>query len=220
MAASKSTFLKTSLHEKSCCSHDFLHFHSTDTLELYYIDPSGNQTAVPLVKKGIAWWTDKHVKFRNPAGGANLSVVFQGDSSKLCSSIPVNSAAVPSQRPTRFVFFFSFFFLVPLFRHQQAGELEEASVRAGRVGSRQQRFHQRGPDRVDANGRPADLSQAVPHHPEEAQHGADAAQRQLHPERHIQYPLVRGHKLKPSSLLCLLRSCTMRAAADVCLFLM
>lgn len=51
-----------------------------DTLELYYIDPSGNQTAVPLVKKGIAWWTDKHVKFRNPAGGANLSVVFQGTS--------------------------------------------------------------------------------------------------------------------------------------------
>lgn len=87
------------------------------------------------------------------------------------------------------------------FRHQQAGELEEASVRAGRVGSRQQRFHQRGPDRVDANGCPADLSQAVPHHPEEAQHGADAAQRQLHPERHIQYPLARGHKLKTVELI-------------------
>lgn len=74
--------------KKSRYSGDFLHFLSTDTLELYYIDPSGNQTAVPLVKKGIAWWTDKHVKFRNPAGSANLSVVFQGDSSKLCKQHP------------------------------------------------------------------------------------------------------------------------------------
>lgn len=93
-----------------------------DTLELYYIDPSGNQTAVPLVKKGIAWWTDKHVKFRNPAGSANLSVAFQGDVSKPHSSIAGDSAAAPSQRPTCFCF------LVPLFRHHQAGELEEASV--------------------------------------------------------------------------------------------
>lgn len=57
-------------------------FIPADTLELYYIDASGNQTAVPLVKKGIAWWTDKHVKFRNPGGSANLSVAFQGDSIK------------------------------------------------------------------------------------------------------------------------------------------
>lgn len=54
---------------------------------------------------------------------------------------------------------------------------------------------------MDANGCPADLSQAVPHHPEEAQHGADAAQRQLHPERHIQYPLARGHKFKTVALI-------------------
>ncbi|XP_010877447.1 cell cycle control protein 50A [Esox lucius] len=50
-----------------------------DTLDLYYIDPNGSRTAIPLVKKGIAWWTDKHVKFRNPAGN-NLTVVFQGTS--------------------------------------------------------------------------------------------------------------------------------------------
>ncbi|XP_020343806.1 cell cycle control protein 50A-like [Oncorhynchus kisutch] len=50
-----------------------------DTLELYYIDPNGSRTAIPLVKKGIAWWTDKHVKFRNPSGN-NLTVVFQGTS--------------------------------------------------------------------------------------------------------------------------------------------
>lgn len=186
------------------CSPDVPHCLSTDTLELYYLDPSGNQTAVPLVKKGIAWWTDKHVKFRNPAGSANLSVAFQGDSSRPCGSIPLNSAAVPSRATDTFCVFFFFFLSVSLFRHLQAGELEEAGVRAGRVGSRQQRFHQRGPDRVDANGCPADLSQAVPHHPEEAQHGADAAQRQLHPERHVQYPLMRRRTLKASSLLRLL----------------
>lgn len=29
------------------------------------------------MKKGIAWWTDKNVKFRNPAGD-NLTAAFQG----------------------------------------------------------------------------------------------------------------------------------------------
>ncbi|XP_072545569.1 transmembrane protein 30Aa [Salminus brasiliensis] len=47
-----------------------------DTLELYYLYPNGTRTLIPLVKKGIAWWTDKHVKFRNPAGN-NLTVTFQ-----------------------------------------------------------------------------------------------------------------------------------------------
>lgn len=50
----------------------------SDTLELYYIDSNGTSNAVPLVKKGIAWWTDKHVKFRNPGGNDNLTVAFQG----------------------------------------------------------------------------------------------------------------------------------------------
>ncbi|XP_046872934.1 cell cycle control protein 50A-like [Hypomesus transpacificus] len=49
-----------------------------DTLDLFYIDPNGTKTPIPLVKKGIAWWTDKHVKFRNPGGNDNLTVVFQG----------------------------------------------------------------------------------------------------------------------------------------------
>lgn len=50
-----------------------------DTLELFYLQSNGSRTAIPLVKTGIAWWTDKHVKFRNPGGNNdNLSVVFQG----------------------------------------------------------------------------------------------------------------------------------------------
>ncbi|KAI4884686.1 hypothetical protein NFI96_020387 [Prochilodus magdalenae] len=49
-----------------------------DTLELFYIDPNGTRTMIPLMRKGIAWWTDKHVKFRNPGGSnANLTVVFK-----------------------------------------------------------------------------------------------------------------------------------------------
>ncbi|XP_067312280.1 transmembrane protein 30Aa [Pseudorasbora parva] len=56
-----------------------------DTLELFYLHPNGSKIAIHLVKTGIAWWTDKHVKFRNPGGSNNnLSVVFQ-DTSK-----PVN----------------------------------------------------------------------------------------------------------------------------------
>ncbi|KAM9435939.1 cell cycle control protein 50A-like [Clarias gariepinus] len=50
-----------------------------DTLDLIYLDPNGTRITIPLVKKGIAWWTDKHVKFRNPiSGSSNLSTVFQG----------------------------------------------------------------------------------------------------------------------------------------------
>uniref|UniRef100_A0A8C4DEP1 Cell cycle control protein n=2 Tax=Dicentrarchus labrax TaxID=13489 RepID=A0A8C4DEP1_DICLA len=47
-----------------------------DTLELYHIDSNNTRNTIPLVKKGIAWWTDKHVKFRNP--GENLTAAFQG----------------------------------------------------------------------------------------------------------------------------------------------
>uniref|UniRef100_A0A8D0CBH7 Cell cycle control protein n=1 Tax=Salvator merianae TaxID=96440 RepID=A0A8D0CBH7_SALMN len=50
-----------------------------DTLRLFRIDR--NETApvpIPLIKKGIAWWTDKNVKFRNPVGDTNnLTILFQ-----------------------------------------------------------------------------------------------------------------------------------------------
>lgn len=49
-----------------------------DTLDLFYFDPNGTKIQIPLMKKGIAWWTDKHVKFRNPGGNdPNLTAVFQ-----------------------------------------------------------------------------------------------------------------------------------------------
>ncbi|KAK2864226.1 hypothetical protein Q7C36_003380 [Tachysurus vachellii] len=50
-----------------------------DTLELMYIDPNGSKVPIKLITKGIAWWTDKHVKFRNPGGSnSNLTAAFQG----------------------------------------------------------------------------------------------------------------------------------------------
>ncbi|XP_015265022.1 PREDICTED: cell cycle control protein 50A [Gekko japonicus] len=49
-----------------------------DTLTLYHIDQNGS-VLIPLNKKGIAWWTDKYVKFRNPVGDDNnLTVLFRG----------------------------------------------------------------------------------------------------------------------------------------------
>lgn len=55
----------------------------SDTLKLYHINANGTRNEIPVAKKGIAWWTDKHVKFRNPGGINNLTVAFQGDFSKL-----------------------------------------------------------------------------------------------------------------------------------------
>ncbi|XP_042082179.1 cell cycle control protein 50A isoform X2 [Haplochromis burtoni] len=50
-----------------------------DTLTLFYNDPNGTSVPIPLTSTGIAWWTDKHVKFRNPVGtNSNLTAVFQG----------------------------------------------------------------------------------------------------------------------------------------------
>ncbi|KAF6365512.1 transmembrane protein 30A [Rhinolophus ferrumequinum] len=40
-----------------------------DTLELFLVGNGSYLTSIPLKKKGIAWWTDKNVKFRNPPGG-------------------------------------------------------------------------------------------------------------------------------------------------------
>lgn len=49
-----------------------------DSLELFYIDPNGTRVPVTLTSTGIAWWTDKHVKFRNPGANPNLTAAFQG----------------------------------------------------------------------------------------------------------------------------------------------
>lgn len=49
----------------------------TDTITLIYELNSAIQIQVPMLKSGITWWTDKYVKFGNPAN-ANLSDHFAG----------------------------------------------------------------------------------------------------------------------------------------------
>nr|XP_012598611.1 cell cycle control protein 50A [Microcebus murinus] len=49
-----------------------------DTLELFLIGNDSSPTPITLKKKGIAWWTDKNVKFRNPPGGETLEERFKG----------------------------------------------------------------------------------------------------------------------------------------------
>uniref|UniRef100_A0A4W5MUJ8 Cell cycle control protein n=1 Tax=Hucho hucho TaxID=62062 RepID=A0A4W5MUJ8_9TELE len=70
----------------------------TDTLGLYYIDPNGTRIQIPLMKKGIAWWTDKNVKFKNPGGNPNLTSAFQGTTKPINWRKPWKSptVAVPS----------------------------------------------------------------------------------------------------------------------------
>ncbi|XP_051951749.1 transmembrane protein 30Ab [Xyrauchen texanus] len=61
-----------------------------DTLDLFYMDPNGTKIQIPLIKKGIAWWTDKHVKFRNPGGSnPNLTAVFTDTVKPINWRIPV-----------------------------------------------------------------------------------------------------------------------------------
>ncbi|XP_014391266.1 PREDICTED: cell cycle control protein 50A isoform X1 [Myotis brandtii] len=48
-----------------------------DTLELFLVVNGSFSTAIPLKKKGIAWWTDKNVKFRNPPGEGPLEERFK-----------------------------------------------------------------------------------------------------------------------------------------------
>uniref|UniRef100_A0A8P0PPN7 Cell cycle control protein n=2 Tax=Canis lupus familiaris TaxID=9615 RepID=A0A8P0PPN7_CANLF len=49
-----------------------------DTLELFLVGNESYPTPIPLKKKGIAWWTDKNVKFRNPPGDQSLEERFKG----------------------------------------------------------------------------------------------------------------------------------------------
>ncbi|XP_033002502.1 cell cycle control protein 50C-like [Lacerta agilis] len=48
-----------------------------DTIQLFYYPASVKAVRVPLLKQGNAWWTDKNVKFHNPAAH-NLSSAFDG----------------------------------------------------------------------------------------------------------------------------------------------
>ncbi|XP_067126950.1 cell cycle control protein 50A [Centruroides vittatus] len=48
-----------------------------DSLKLYYIDDNNQEIAIGLKKTGIAWPTDKNVKFKNPPGNVTDGKAFK-----------------------------------------------------------------------------------------------------------------------------------------------
>ncbi|XP_077166143.1 cell cycle control protein 50B [Paroedura picta] len=50
-----------------------------DTFDLFYLFRNGTQGRVPLDKRGISWWTDTNIKFRNPEPvNGSLAEAFEG----------------------------------------------------------------------------------------------------------------------------------------------
>ncbi|XP_006009004.1 transmembrane protein 30C [Latimeria chalumnae] len=49
-----------------------------DTFHLVYVFNETTDIPVPLLRTGLAWWTDKHIKFQNPEPQDNLSAAFAG----------------------------------------------------------------------------------------------------------------------------------------------
>ncbi|XP_035507230.1 transmembrane protein 30C [Scophthalmus maximus] len=61
-----------------------------DTFTLFHHDSSGKSFKVPLLRRGITWYTDKNVKFRNPkVDNLTLAQVFQGTAKPLYWQRPV-----------------------------------------------------------------------------------------------------------------------------------
>ncbi|KAM4772249.1 cell cycle control protein 50A [Rhinophrynus dorsalis] len=62
-----------------------------DTLHLFQI-VNGDEIEIKLIKKGIAWWTDKNVKFKNPTGNTtSLKEIFKDTTKPINWQKPVYS---------------------------------------------------------------------------------------------------------------------------------
>lgn len=66
------------VNTKILTSHS-VHYSSAflDVLELYRVD-NGNKSKVPLLRSGIAWDSDKNMKFKNPDAPNGLQDAFKG----------------------------------------------------------------------------------------------------------------------------------------------
>ncbi|XP_015285206.1 PREDICTED: cell cycle control protein 50B-like [Gekko japonicus] len=61
-----------------------------DTFELYYVFSNGTKVKVPLDKRGISWWTDTNIKFRNPEPvDGILALAFNGTAKPPNWKVPV-----------------------------------------------------------------------------------------------------------------------------------
>ncbi|XP_034429517.1 transmembrane protein 30C [Hippoglossus hippoglossus] len=61
-----------------------------DSFTLFYQDKIGSSVKVPLLRRGITWYTDKNVKYRNPKmDNLTLAKVFEGTAKPLFWQKPV-----------------------------------------------------------------------------------------------------------------------------------
>ncbi|XP_042350110.1 transmembrane protein 30C [Plectropomus leopardus] len=61
-----------------------------DSFTFTYVGPSGPRVQVPLLRRGITWYTDKNVKYRNPKNdNMTLAQVFEGTAKPLYWQKPV-----------------------------------------------------------------------------------------------------------------------------------
>ncbi|KAL8194657.1 UNVERIFIED_CONTAM: Cell cycle control protein 50B [Gekko kuhli] len=75
-----------------------------DTFELYYVFSNGTKVQVPLDKRGISWWTDTNIKFRNPEPvNGSLALAFEGTTKPPNWHFPVYQLGNGTSNNTGFV---------------------------------------------------------------------------------------------------------------------
>ncbi|KAM8857014.1 transmembrane protein 30C [Synchiropus picturatus] len=75
-----------------------------DSFRFYYHGSRGQRTPVPLLRRGIAWYTDKNVKFRNPPlGNSTLAQAFNGTAKPLYWQRPVYKLNVNNNNDNGFI---------------------------------------------------------------------------------------------------------------------
>merc|ERR1719309_1418157 len=75
-----------------------------DSFTLKYHGSGGIEIDVPLFRKGIAWYTDKNIKFHNPTmDNRTLEQVFEGTAKPLYWQKPVYELAPQEENNNGFI---------------------------------------------------------------------------------------------------------------------
>lgn len=137
-----------------------------DTFKLYQII-NGKEELVPFDGKGIAWWTDYNIKYRNP-DYTPLKNAFNGN--KLNLSFPNLFPLEKIQFFIVIIYFFVKRWPTLTFRHRKTRFLDEARLRAWHFRRFKQWLHQPRLPCVDEEGSPSKFQKAVsPNHRGELQ---------------------------------------------------
>lgn len=131
-----------------------------DSFTLTYHRSGYRPVPVPLLRKGITWYTDKNVKYRNPAiVNQTLAQVFEGKFG--CNLNQTQNQCFTMFMLTQISFMSVVSGLRLLHRHSTASVLAEACVRARSLRPEQQRLHQWRPDHLDERGGLPQLQEAL-----------------------------------------------------------